>query len=179
MRPCDGTHPCLPESIVPLTIFMRGPLLSEAVVVDLEALQSLHVMCGPSCTSVPYWNKLQAGCRPGTLLSIPSLAAQDTLPCIVASRCCVRLVPARSVFHCPCAHVDQGCSQLGLPQAGGSRFAKGLSLAKRPTFLGTETATAAQTVRLPGMRGWVTTSCRKSQLPPSWEIITCSHVRDN
>lgn len=50
--------------------------------------------------------------------------------------------------------MDQGRSQQGLPQAGGSRFAKWLSLAKRPKFLGTETETAAQTVLLPGMSGW-------------------------
>lgn len=88
--------------------------------------------------------------------SHPSLlsAAQETLPCTMARRCCVSLVPARSVLHCPCAHVDEGRSRLGLPQAGGSRFAKGLSLVKRHKFLGMEAETAAQTVPLPGMSGW-------------------------
>ena len=36
------------EGIIPLTTFMRGPLLSVAVVVDLDALQSLHSVCGLS-----------------------------------------------------------------------------------------------------------------------------------
>lgn len=75
MCPSDGTHLHLPECVVPLTMFMRGPLLSEAAVVDLEALQSLHLACGPSCTQVPYWDKLQAGCRPGALPSVSSFGS--------------------------------------------------------------------------------------------------------
>lgn len=74
--PCDGT---CPECVVPLIMFMMGPLLSEAAVVDLKALQSLYLACGSSCTPVPYWDKLQAGCRPAALPSIPSFGSPGDL----------------------------------------------------------------------------------------------------
>lgn len=83
----------------------------------------------------------------------------------MASDCCVTLVPAKSVLHRPCPHVGQGRSPLGLPQAGGSSFAKRLSLAKRPRFLGTETETAAQTVLLPGMSRWSHHKLRETTAP--------------
>lgn len=50
-------------------------------------------------------------------------------------------------------------------QAGGCRFAKRLSLAKRHKFLGTESEMAAQKVPLPGMSGWSHCKLREITAP--------------
>lgn len=154
-----------PPAIVALTTFMRGPFLSEAAVVDLEALQRLHLACGPTFTPVPYWDELQAGCRPGALPSTASLDSPGE-PVMDHGQGLLRhLSPSKVHPSLPLRSRGPGPFPTGLGLAGGSRFAKRLSLAKRPKFLGTETETAAQTVPLPGKSRWSHHKLRETTAP--------------
>lgn len=125
----DQVEPCVPvmAHVPTFTTFMRGPLLSEAVAVDLEALQSLHWCVAPAAPQFPAGTSSRLGAELGH--SHPPLlsAAQETPPRTLASHRCVCLVPFK------------GCSgKVACHQAPSTHSAGGIFVLSEIRQLGTE-----------------------------------------